>query len=100
MWRIRVRALSFWGMTGAVVEHECTGRVVVSCWFSVLSAYTERAGWDGVTGVIRARGCNSCGVERDSLTLFGLGGPQFLVVGFFRVTGVAVVICFHFATAM
>ena len=49
---------------------ECPGRVLVSCWFSVLSAYTERAGWDGVTGVIRARGCNSCGVERDSLKLF------------------------------
>ena len=73
MWRIRVLALSFWGMTGAVVEHECTGRVVVSCWFSVLSAYTERAGWDRVTRVIWARGWNSCSVERDSLTVTLIG---------------------------
>ena len=73
--RVQVLSESFWsflaGMTGAVVEHECTGRVVVACCFSVLSAYIERAGWDGVTSVLRARGWNSCDVERDSLTLFG-----------------------------
>ena len=50
---------------GAVVEHECMGRVIVSSWFSVFSAYYEWAGWDGVTGVIRARGWND--VERDAV---------------------------------